>query len=153
MVNILLYLAEQSNHYYPTSEVGEMLSTFLPLLTKEVRTHFLSASQNVTNILLQTILTMVPVMTSFLPIAGAKTYLPVLFTIWEAFNSNVLDDRLLEIVGKLAEEFVSGAASSDDGLLWKDVGIWTEAQWSILMTKCLASMRKFVSLWCIYENR
>lgn len=36
MINILLYLAEQCNHYYPTSEVGEMLSTFLPLLTREV---------------------------------------------------------------------------------------------------------------------
>jgi proteasome activator subunit 4 len=35
MVNILLYLAEQCSHYYPVSEVEEMLSTFLPLLTKE----------------------------------------------------------------------------------------------------------------------
>ena len=39
MVNILLYLAEQCSYYYPTSEVEEMLSTFLPLLTKEVGTH------------------------------------------------------------------------------------------------------------------
>jgi hypothetical protein len=37
VVNILLYVAEQSKRYYPAMEVPAMLSTFIPMLTKDVR--------------------------------------------------------------------------------------------------------------------
>lgn len=36
MVNIFLYVAEQSSRYYPAKGLDEMLSTFLPMLTKDV---------------------------------------------------------------------------------------------------------------------
>jgi len=36
MVNVLLFVAEQSKRYYPASEIPNMLDTFLPLLTVEV---------------------------------------------------------------------------------------------------------------------
>ena len=38
VVNILLFVAEQCKRYYPPSEIPDMLSTFLPMLTKDVRT-------------------------------------------------------------------------------------------------------------------
>ena len=37
VVNILLFVAEQCKRYYPVSEIDDMLSTFLPMLTKDVR--------------------------------------------------------------------------------------------------------------------
>lgn len=44
MVNILLYVAEHSSVYYPAEELSNMLSTFIPMITKDVRTvpHFLT---------------------------------------------------------------------------------------------------------------
>lgn len=47
MVNILLYAAEQCKFYYPSDEIGMMLATFLPLLTRDVCSH--SHSFHVTN--------------------------------------------------------------------------------------------------------
>lgn len=37
VVNILLYVAEHSRRYYPATEIPEMLETFLPLVTQDVR--------------------------------------------------------------------------------------------------------------------
>ncbi|KAH9487094.1 Proteasome activator complex subunit 4 [Psilocybe cubensis] len=124
LVNILLYVAEQCKRYYPSSEIPVMLETFLPMLTKE------------------TILTMVPVLTCFLPPTHSHLYMPSIFKIWEAFNSAIIDDRVLELCGDLAEEHVSGLCGDDNdgGAVWKDVGIWTEAEWNTLMGKGLGSM-------------
>ena len=36
VVNILLYVAEQSKRYYPATEIPAMLETFVPMLTKDV---------------------------------------------------------------------------------------------------------------------
>jgi hypothetical protein len=72
-------------------------------------------------------------------------YLPALFKLWEAFNSSVIDDRLLELAGDLSEEHVSGTSGSAgevDGAHWKDVGLWTESQWNFLVGKGLGSMSK-----------
>jgi proteasome activator subunit 4 len=88
---------------------------------------------------------MVPVLTSFLPPIHTHLYLPALFKIWEAFNSSVIDDRLLEMCGELSEDHVSGTAgdAGQGGAQWKDVGIWTESQWAILVGKGLGSISKF----------
>lgn len=91
----------------------------------------------------QTYLTMIPVMTSFLPPTHIHYYLPTIFKIWEAFNSTLLDDRLIEFVGELSEEHVAGTmgkAGEDGGAQWKDVGIWSETEWTVLMAKALGSM-------------
>lgn len=85
---------------------------------------------------------MLPVLTSFLPPTHTHLYLPALFKIWEAFNSSVMDDRLLEMCGELSEEHVSGTAgdAGQGGAPWKDVGIWTESQWATLVGKGLSSI-------------
>ncbi|KAF8274047.1 hypothetical protein EI94DRAFT_1714621 [Lactarius quietus] len=125
VVNIFLYVAERSRYYYPASDIPEMLETFVPLVTQ------------------QTYLTMIPVMTSFLPPTRTHMYLPAIFKIWEAFNSVLLDERLIEFVGELAEEHVAGVAGNagpEGGAQWKDVGMWSEAEWTVLMNKALGSM-------------
>ncbi|ESK98497.1 membrane protein [Moniliophthora roreri MCA 2997] len=120
VVNILLYVAEQCKFYYAEGEIQNMLDTFLPLLTQD------------------SVLTMVPVLTSFLPPKNFRLYIPPLFKIWEAFNSSVLDDRLLELAGDLSKENLIGRAS--EGVEWKDVGIWTDSEWNMLVGKGLGSM-------------
>ena len=62
---------------------------------------------------------MVPVLTSFLPPTHTHLYLPALFRLWEAFNSSVVDDRLIELVGDLSEEHVAGKSVGEGGAEWK----------------------------------
>ena len=95
------------------------------------------------NRMLQTVLTMVPVLTSFLPSTHIHQYMPLVFKLWEAFNSSVIDDRFVELCGELAEEHVSGPygdAGVEGGAEWQDVGIWTEYEWTLLIGKALGSM-------------
>ncbi|KAH9853059.1 ARM repeat-containing protein [Lenzites betulinus] len=125
VVNILLFVAEQCRRYFPTTEIPEMLATFLPMLTKD------------------TVLTLVPVLTSFLPPSYPSTYMPVVFKLWEAFNSSVIDDRFVELCGELSEEHVAGEYSeygAEGCAQWKDVGIWNDAEWTFLIGKTLGSM-------------
>jgi proteasome activator subunit 4 len=89
---------------------------------------------------------MVPVMTSFLPPTHTHLYLPTIFKLWEAFNSSLLDDRLIEFMGELSEEHVAGTIGNvgvEGGAQWKDVGIWSETEWTVLMGKVLGSMSTF----------
>jgi hypothetical protein len=80
---------------------------------------------------------MLPVMVSFLPPFDTHLYIPVLFKLWEAFNSEVVNSRLIELCGELSEEHKTGSA-----VKWKDVGIWTDAEWTVLVGKALGSMSK-----------
>lgn len=82
---------------------------------------------------------MVPVMASFLPPFDIHLYVPVLFKLWEAFNSEVLNSRLIELCGDLSEEHKTGSA-----VKWRDVGIWTDAEWTVLVGKALGSMSKVI---------
>ena len=89
---------------------------------------------------------------------------------WESINSYKYDERMLNFLSKLAEMHVSpnvsdprtisgipdDERSEDEGRpnwssdnvkedafwpgLYKDVGIFTEHEWNLLMCKCLASM-------------
>jgi proteasome activator subunit 4 len=85
---------------------------------------------------------MIPVMTSFLPPSQTHLYLPSLFKLWEAFNSNRIDDRLIELAGDLSEEHVAGkfGIAGTDGTERKDVGIWSKDEWTLLVGKGLASL-------------
>ncbi|PCH33382.1 hypothetical protein WOLCODRAFT_21973 [Wolfiporia cocos MD-104 SS10] len=125
MINILLYVAEQCQRYFPASDISEMLNTFLPRLTKE------------------TVLIMMPVMTSFLPPTHTHLYLPALWKIWESFNSSLIDDRMIDLCGKLSEEHIAGQhseAGPEGAAAWKDVGLWTHEEWNYLAGKTLSSM-------------
>lgn len=70
----------------------------------------------------------------------------MLFKLWEAFNSSVIDDRFLETCGELAEEHVSGQhgeAGEEGGAEFREVGMWSQAEWTVLVGKTLASMSMF----------
>jgi hypothetical protein len=93
---------------------------------------------------------MIPVLTSFLPPSHPHLYLPVIFKLWEAFNSFSMDDRFLELAGNLAEEHVAGNAGSfgeEGGAQWKDVGIWSEQEWTLLVSKGFESMCRLLSMY------
>ncbi|KAG9123719.1 hypothetical protein FRC07_014176 [Ceratobasidium sp. 392] len=124
VVNILLHVAETSRLYYPPSETPKMLDVFIPLITRD------------------SIQTLILVITSFISPSHPEVYMPALFKIWEAFNSTVLDDRLIHVMGNLAEEHCAGKQSrwAEGGAERKDVGIFTEQEWVLLMSKCLGSM-------------
>ncbi|CEL52206.1 Proteasome activator complex subunit 4 OS=Xenopus laevis GN=psme4 PE=2 SV=1 [Rhizoctonia solani AG-1 IB] len=124
VMNILLYVAEVSRFYYPPSEIPRMLDEFIPLVTQD------------------SIQTMIIVITSFISPSHPDIYLPALFKIWEAFNSTVVDDRLIHVMGNLAEEHCAGKDGrwGEGSTERRDTGIFTEQQWTLLMSKCLGSM-------------
>ena len=90
----------------------------------------------------QTYLNIIPVLTSFLPLCHAEEYLPAVFAIWEAFNSRLVDQRFVELVGCLAEEYVQGSKDGDS-TQWKDVGMFTKDQWTFLMGKLMSTLGKW----------
>ncbi|KAF8213422.1 hypothetical protein K438DRAFT_1750713 [Mycena galopus ATCC 62051] len=125
MINLLLFTAERANPYFPASEIPEMLATFMPLVTRN------------------TIVGMFPVFVSFFPPTHIHLYLPTLLAFAKAFNSTIIDERILELAGELSEEHVSGAAGlagEEGGAKWKDIGIWSETDWNFLVGKGLTSM-------------
>lgn len=100
---------------------------------------------DMSNRTLQTFLSIVPVLTSFIPLSNSQDYLPALFAIWEAFNSNIVDERMIELMSELAEEHVAGLAGplgEGGSTRWNDVGIWSDKQWVFITGKCLGSMSK-----------
>jgi proteasome activator subunit 4 len=127
-----------------------MLDTFLPLLTQEVSPQSCLLFMRLT-MRDQSLLTMIPVMTSFLPPSHVHLYIPSLFKLWEAFNSSIIDDRLIEFVGNLSEEHVAGkfGLAGEGGAEWKDVGIWTSDQWTLLVGKGLGFMSLSIYIYFI----
>ncbi|KAJ7630604.1 hypothetical protein FB45DRAFT_746590 [Roridomyces roridus] len=125
MLNLLLFTAEHARPYYPANEIPEMLATFLPLVTRS------------------TMVGMFPVLTSFLPQhSHVHLYLPTLLALSRANNSTIVDERVLELAGDLSEEHVAGLAgpAGSEGAKWKEIGIWSEADWNLLVGKGLTSM-------------
>lgn len=64
----------------------------------------------------------------------------MLFKLWEPFNSSAMDDRLLDLAGSLAEEHVASFDQEQGGAQWRDVGIWSQTEWNVLIGKGLGSM-------------
>ncbi|KAL0579785.1 Proteasome activator BLM10 [Marasmius crinis-equi] len=149
------YIAENSRRFFHPAAVNDMLSTFLPLMDGTVLDSILSSQYY---------------LLSFLPLSHPQSYLPMLMRMWESINSYVYDERMLHFLAKLAEMHVTPEPSdprkiaefpddeisegekqprwsqddvSEDAMwhgVYKDVGIFTEHEWSLLMCKCLASM-------------
>ncbi|KAI0757264.1 hypothetical protein C8Q80DRAFT_1132754 [Daedaleopsis nitida] len=149
------YIAENTRRFFHPSAIDEMLSTFLPIM-------------NCTS--LNSILASQYYMLTFLPLSHPQTYLPMLFRLWESVNTYMFDDRMLQFLARLAETHVDPTVSDpqrieaipDDAIsegegrpswskedletkwkwsgLYSDVGIFSEADWSFIMAKCMASM-------------
>ncbi|TFK30307.1 hypothetical protein FA15DRAFT_662249 [Coprinopsis marcescibilis] len=149
------FITDCARRFFHPAAINEMLFTFLPLIdgTK-----------------LDTILSSHFYLMTYLPLSHPQFYLPMLFRIWESINSYMYDERMLQFLSKLAEMHVapdpSDPARIDDipddersegegrpqwerprrldntkwNGLYKDVGIFTEREWNLIMCKCLGSM-------------
>ncbi|KAN0063131.1 Proteasome activator BLM10 [Thecaphora frezii] len=149
--DFLLDLAEAAQRFFAPSEADEMLRTFLPKLD----------GSNINSVIASQAF-----LVHFLPISHPQRWLPAMFRLWESFNSSLFDDQMLDLLARLAEMHVSdpsisvdtatpGTDASDDvqrqGLqaaadtsaakvgLFNEIGIFTESQFSLIMTKCLRS--------------
>ncbi|KAM0751556.1 hypothetical protein T439DRAFT_300497 [Meredithblackwellia eburnea MCA 4105] len=119
----LLYLTEYSQRFFPPHEIPAMLQTFLPRL---------SASLN-------SVLATQAFCVHFLPVSHPQYYLPAIFKLWEAFNSNIWDEQWLdfmerltikhldpsishpEIVQELRQMARNSGIQVDDGILVEDL--------------------------------
>ncbi|KAI5124439.1 hypothetical protein M0805_008323 [Coniferiporia weirii] len=149
------YMLDSVRRFFHPAAIDEMLETFLP-------------SMNGTN--LNSVLASEYYLLTFLPLTHPQTYLPMLFRVWESMNSYNFDERMLHFLAQLAEKHVDpsvsdpenitdlpdDARSEDEGRpnwstedlkqdgpwqgIHKDVGIFTENEWNLIMVKCLASM-------------
>ncbi|KAG9016679.1 hypothetical protein FRB90_002543, partial [Tulasnella sp. 427] len=125
LCHVLLELAEACCDYFAASEIPNMLDTFLPLVTQDTAS------------------TMFSVMAAFLPASHAALYLPFMFKSWEAFHSYTIEDSMLSQFASLSVAHVAGTASEygpEGSFAWRDVGIYSDAEWSMIMRACLSSM-------------
>lgn len=153
--NILLHVAEICKPYFTADDIPDMLSTLLPMITPNVSSVPFCYLSRIHAEPMQTMLTMIPVLTSFLPPSHPHLYLPVVFKLWEAFNSFSMDDRFLELAGNLAEEHVAGKAGNfgeEGGAQWKDVGIWSEQEWNLLVSKGFESMCRLLTTYLSHPH-
>ncbi|KAF8898398.1 hypothetical protein BD779DRAFT_1607219 [Infundibulicybe gibba] len=148
------YIADNSRKFFHPAAIDEMLSTILPSIDGTKLDHPCLSILS----------------PDFLPLTHPQSYLPMLFRMWESINSYMYDERMLYFLSRLAELHVSPEVSdprklseipddarsegegrpcwSKDDLkeneawpgLYKDVGIFTDHQWQLLMCKCLGSM-------------
>lgn len=150
----LLDLAEYAQRFYDPLEAEEMLKEMLPMMD--------GSSIN-------SILATQSLLVHFLPISHPQAWLPAMFRLWESFSSSLFDDQMLDLLARIAEMHVedprmsSGQSLEETGIhsddrketvkngvegvaaseqaeeLWNEVGIFTEAQFALIMTKCLRS--------------
>ena len=146
----LLGLAEYAQRFYPPHEADSMLETMLP--------RFNGAR-------LDSVLATQSFLVHFLPLSHPQSWLPAVFSLWDSFSSQMWTDQWLELMSRLAELHVDPAVSDPrrldqlramaDGAAggetpapttaWsgirKDVGIFTDVQWQMIMTKCVVRCR------------
>ncbi|KAI0702460.1 hypothetical protein BC835DRAFT_1411015 [Cytidiella melzeri] len=149
------FIAETVRRFFHPSATDEILSIIVPLINPTNISRTLAAQYY---------------LLTFLPISHPQTYLPLLFRLWESINSYMYDERMLQFLSRLSETHLDPTTSDprkiqelpDDarsdgesrphwdksdldtnfrwGGLYKDVGIFTDREWNLLMCKCLASM-------------
>lgn len=118
---VLMDLAESAQRFYPAEEAHAMLETILPEMDGADLNSVIAAQALVVH---------------FVPLASPHAWLPVLFRLWETFRSSLFDDQMLDLLARLAELHVGEAAGQ---AVWQETGIFTDAQFAIVMSKCLRS--------------
>ncbi|WFD08563.1 Proteasome activator BLM10 [Malassezia vespertilionis] len=121
--NSLLDLAEYAQRFYPSSEADDMLRTILPQM-----------DGNDINSVIATQAYLV----HFLPLSEPQRWLPTMFRLWQSFKSSLFDDQMLDHLARLAEFHVLDENEAQKPMR-RDIGIFTDAQFALIMTKCLRS--------------
>ena len=149
------YIAEVCRRFFHPACIDEMLSEMIP---------------RVNGTSLDSPLAIQYYLVAFLPLSHPQVYLPAMFRLWNSINSYMFDDRMLEFLSQLAEMHVDPNVSDPERItsipddakglneervkwdrsdlhhngLWmgirKDVGIFTEDEWGMIMCKTLSSM-------------
>ncbi|KAJ6627245.1 hypothetical protein B0H10DRAFT_1941394 [Mycena sp. CBHHK59/15] len=152
---VMGYIAANSRRFFHPAAANEMLSVFVPLINGTDLNGVLAAQFY---------------LLTFLPLSHPQTYLPMLFRLWESINSYMFDERMLDFLACLTEMHVASDISdprkitelpddarsegegrpqwSEDDLnttsvwpgIYKDVGVFTEHEWNLIMCKCINSM-------------
>lgn len=112
----LIDLASACKEFFPVADVPEMLDEFLPLLNPE--TPALVAA----------------ILSNFVPTSNPHLYLPLIFSMTEAFNSPLMGLYLTDLLAGLTERHT---IFSDDPSTFKDVGMFTFLEWELLVSKLL----------------
>ncbi|KAJ3973169.1 hypothetical protein EV361DRAFT_980091 [Lentinula raphanica] len=150
------YIAENSRRFFHPAAINEMLSTFIPLMNGSQLDTILSSQYYLLSFLpLSHPQTYLPMLLRIWESINSYKYdermLNFLSKLAETHVSpEVSDPRKLHSIpdDERSEDEGRPSWSSDYGLkedaywpgLYKDVGIFTEHEWSLLMCKCLASM-------------
>ncbi|KAK2462050.1 hypothetical protein APHAL10511_006513 [Amanita phalloides] len=149
------YIAGYGSRFFHPAAIEDMLTTFVPLMDGTNLDVMLSSQFH---------------LLSFLPLSHPQAFLPMLFRVWEGMNSYMFDERMLDFLAKLAEMHIDPEVSDprkiaetpddersegesrekwaygdvqedgDWGGIYRDVGIFTEHEWHLLLCKCLQSM-------------
>ncbi|GAA6033408.1 hypothetical protein JCM8097_006736 [Rhodosporidiobolus ruineniae] len=98
VASTLLSLVEYSQRFFPPHEIPAMLATFLPRLSPN----------------LNSIISVQAFCTHFLPLSHPQYYLPAVFKLWEAFQSDIYDEQWLDFVERLAIKHVDPRESHPD---------------------------------------
>ncbi|GAA94209.1 uncharacterized protein L969DRAFT_375946 [Mixia osmundae IAM 14324] len=92
----LLTLAEHCQRFFPPHEGPAMLETFLPRLNGDR---------------LETVLSTQAFLVHFLPLSHPY-WLPMIFKLWEGFQSNIYEDQYLDLVARLGEKHLDPRLSN-----------------------------------------
>lgn len=125
--NVLLDLAEYAQRFFPAREAHAMLQTVLPQMDGGD---------------LNSVIATQAFLVHFLPLAEPQSWLPAMFRLWETFKSSLFDDQMLDHLARLAEHHLTEPgelAPGDKPQLWQETGIFTDAQFALIMSKCLRS--------------
>ncbi|GAA5895195.1 proteasome activator BLM10 [Sporobolomyces salmoneus] len=94
----LLALTEYSQRFFPPHEIPSMLATFLPRLSPT----------------LNSVLATQAFCTHFLPTSHPQYYLPAIFKLWSAFNSEIYDEQFLDFAERLSFQHLDPRISHPD---------------------------------------
>ncbi|WFD45093.1 Proteasome activator BLM10 [Malassezia psittaci] len=126
--SVFLDVAEYAQRFFDPSEAQAMLETVLP---------FMDGTD------LNSVIATQAVLVHCLPLDGFEAWLPVMFRLWETFKSSLFDDQMLDLLARLAEHQANASTSnrtnSSDSGPWKAIGLFTDDQYALIMTKCLRS--------------
>lgn len=141
IANTLLDLAIAAQRFYSPLDADDMLDEILPQID--------GSSVN-------SVIAGQAFLVHFLPLSKPQRWLPAMFKLWSTFESSLFDDQMIDLLARLSEMHCDPAISAESSSpspslepgaaesaasvpagLWKDVGLLTKDQFSLVMTKAL----------------
>jgi hypothetical protein len=77
------------------------------------------------------------ILSSFLPTSQPRAFLPLFLQMAESFNSILMWMYLLELIAESTERHMIFSTAETE---FKDVGLFTHAEWQLLVSKTLSEL-------------